>query len=315
MLSSIWRAAAAGVERSGTSSQARVSRTWASSCRPCQCSTAAHRVVELHPANDGIGREQVDGLEQRAAAALSSPTDRSAEASATRTDTCRSVSPLGKRRSAASNQRAAASGARALADLPASSRSSIAALVALPRRMLHVVGALGGLCPAGSEELRGARMRAQAASRRVTSRTPRAARADGGRRTGAAPGWGERGPGRAGRRVPRGPRRSRRPQSPRRGRARTARRPRPRPPRAAAGRPAARRALRRWRRPPPAGRPRCPRRQRRSWQGRPPAPRGPAARDRRGCRLRGCRRLPPRGRARRGAAWPRPDRGGRDRAS
>ena len=62
----------------------------------------------------------------------SSPIDRSAEASATRTDTCRSVSPLGKRRSAASNQRAAASGARALADLPASSRSSIAA--SSPRR-------------------------------------------------------------------------------------------------------------------------------------------------------------------------------------
>ena len=127
MASSIWSAAAAGVERSGTSSQARARRTWASPWRPCQCSTAAHRVVSSTRRTTESGGSSSSASSSVPRQRSSSPTERSAEASPTRTDTCRSVSPLGSSRRAASNQRAAACGARAAAERPASSRSSIAA--------------------------------------------------------------------------------------------------------------------------------------------------------------------------------------------
>ena len=70
MASSICSAAAAGVERSGTSSQARASRTWASPWRPCQCSTAAHRVVSSTRRATESGGSSSSASSSVAAAAL-----------------------------------------------------------------------------------------------------------------------------------------------------------------------------------------------------------------------------------------------------
>ena len=238
----------------------------------------------------------------------SSPTERSAEASATRTDTWRSVSPLGSSRRAASNQRAAASGARGAAEPPGLEQELDRRLVALAAP----TAPRGGRArwPAAPRAASTSAARACAASRQpprdgVVDRAAheRVAEGEPARHLGGA---NEVQVEQVVERVERLAR-SRVRRSPRRGRARTARRPRPRPraaPRGVLGSAAsssgdARRPRRRARRPLPlavvvgGARP-------------PSARRGRAARGRRGCRRRGCRwRPPPPRRARRAAAGPR----------
>ena len=94
--SSICSAAAAAVGAVGYWSQAR-SRRWV------RFGIAAWPVLDgraegghLDPADSRLGRKQVDRLEQRGAASFQLATERSAEASDTRADTCWSESPLGK---------------------------------------------------------------------------------------------------------------------------------------------------------------------------------------------------------------------------
>ena len=120
----------------------------------------------------------------------SSPTARSAEASATRTSTCRSPSAARSSRSVARNQRAATAGARVAAAAPASSRSCDRLLVSLLGRLLDVVRPLARpqrlSPPARPPPARVPR----ASSRPAPTRRPPCGRAGGERRTAAGPSSG-----------------------------------------------------------------------------------------------------------------------------
>ena len=156
------------------------------------------------------------------------------------------------------------SGARPAASAPASIEDGDRLLVALARGLLHVVCALAR---GGSARRRARRPRGRgprASTPRAWTRTPRAAPAGGGTRSGAAPGSGARGPRRAGRRARPAPRPAGARRSPPPRPARTARRPRPRRPAARAPAGTGTRAPRTARRPPPPARPpRCRRSSRR----------------------------------------------------
>ena len=110
---------------------------------PCQCSTEAQRAVSsTRRMADSAGSSSV--ASSRAVRQPSnSPSDRCAEASATRISTWRSVSPPGSSRRAASNQRAATAGARAAAAPPGCEQDLDRVLVSLVRRLLDVVRLLG----------------------------------------------------------------------------------------------------------------------------------------------------------------------------
>ena len=137
----------------GSSSHARVRRAWASSWRPIQCSTAAHRAISSSRRSaDSAGSSSIasSSIERQRS---SSPTDRSAEASATRSSTWRSRSAAGSSRSAASNHRAARARRAGGGRLAGLEQHRDGGLVALARRLLHVVGALGGGGAAGAQRL------------------------------------------------------------------------------------------------------------------------------------------------------------------
>ena len=137
---------------------------------------------ELDPPLRGVRGQQVDRLQQRSrGSARARPTERSAEASDTRSSTWRSRSAAGSSRSAASNQRAAAPGARAADACAGLEQHRDRRLVALAGGLLHVVRALGGGGAAGAPAPRRPARGRRAASRRGWTRRRPAAPAGGGR--------------------------------------------------------------------------------------------------------------------------------------
>ena len=193
------------VARSGSSSHACESRRWASSWRPCQCSTAAHRAVSSTAARGVVRGQQSTASSSVERQRSSSPSERRAEASATLRSTWRAESAAGSSRSAASYQRRRRRGCARGGGIAGRQQQLDRGLVSRGGRLLDVMSALAGRRAAGRERLRRAPVRREPPSPASGLVHRLAHERVAEHEAGAAPGWAARDPARAGRPARSGP--------------------------------------------------------------------------------------------------------------